>query len=82
MNAKTLTAKLPDGRIVSRKTAHQYGYVVACFNTEQNRWGALSWHHSYESATAQANSRWKKVYPQMRIVLVIENIESPYATSH
>lgn len=72
--AQKQTATLPDGRTVSRNSVHRYFYVVACFNEARKAWGALSWHHNYENAMTQTQSRWAKIYPQMRITPVIENM--------
>lgn len=80
MKPKTLTVILPNGQKATRKTAHGYLYAVAARRTDADAWGVLSWHHSFENAQTQTESNWRRVYPQMRILPVVENMGAVFCT--
>jgi hypothetical protein len=52
MAARTLTATLPSGEIVTRKTARAYAYVVALKAPTSGEWFANNWASSYALAEA------------------------------
>lgn len=60
---KQLFAKLPDGKIVSRKTHHQYTHVAAA--VIEGEWCALRWTKSPASALkfAEQMSREVQIVP-------------------
>jgi hypothetical protein len=70
---RTLTANLPNGKVVSRKTTHTYCYICAVDGLDG--WNVLSWHHNYDGAEVQVRSRWGKIFPSIRIVPVNEMLE-------
>jgi len=52
MAARTLTATLPSGETVTRKTARAYAYVVALKTPTAGEWFAYSWSSTYALAMA------------------------------
>jgi len=50
--ATTLTATLPSGEVVTRKTARAYTHVVAFKTPTKGEWYAHSWASAYRLAMA------------------------------
>lgn len=51
MSKQTLTVTLPDGKKLSRTTAHRYAYVAVA-RSKDGRWESVRW--SYEARSAAA----------------------------